>query len=244
MHNSKDIGDVMKNEMLNAGNAMEAATQRLRSLVGRPKDSCSTFDLAFHDAIFVASLAITHALAGLIQAATESQHEVVAMEHESLTSQQFYKNKRCTEGFISATRAVAFATTVLIEAADGVISATHSPEQLVVASDKVSATTAQLAAASRFKAEFISKSQGRLERATKAVTDVCKALVWQIKTITKKQTGMEGERDCSVIAAHESKVKEMEQQVEVLKRKKKNTLHRLAAKLGAMRGAGYHRFED
>ncbi len=157
--------------------------------------------------------------------------------------QQFYKkNNRWTEGLISAARAVAFATTMLIEAADGVIMGTHSLEQLIVASNEVSAATAQVVAASRVKAEFMSKTQDRLERAAKAVTDACRALVKQVKTITDRQSNGAADFDYSQMAVHEFKVKEMEQQVEVLKLEKELTQARRV--LGAMRRAGYHATEE
>lgn len=206
-----DIGDIVEREMMNAASAIEAATQRLQALLSRPRDSSrySATDLQVHDAILEASLAITRAIAGLIKAATDSQQEIVAQGKGSSTSQQFYKrNNRWTEGLISAAKAVAFATTMLIEAADGVIMGTHSLEQLIVASNEVSAATAQLVAASRVKAEFMSRTQDRLERAAKAVTDACKALVRQVKTITDKQ--MEAhDVDYRVMAVHEFKVKEV-----------------------------------
>ena len=264
-----DIGDLVEREMMNAARTIEEATKRLQSLLGRQKDTSrfSTTDLAVHDAILEASLVITRAIGGLIKAATDSQQEIVAAGRGSSTNQQFYKkNNRWTEGLISAARAVAFATTMLIEAADGVIMGTHSLEQLVVASNEVSAATAQLVAASRVKAEFMSKTQDRLERAAKAVTDACKALVKQVKTITDKQMNSQEDQDYSTMAIHEFKVKEvsagrsisqvdlsprltivllrsqMEQQVEVLKLEKELTQARRM--LGAMRRAGYHATED
>ncbi|CAD6886976.1 unnamed protein product [Tilletia controversa] len=240
-----DIGDIVEREMMNAANAIEEATKRLQTLLSRPKDSSrfSAMDLQVHDAILEASLAITRAIGGLIKAATESQQEIVAKGKGSSTNQQFYKrNNRWTEGLISAARAVAFATTMLIEAADGVIMGTHSLEQLIVASNEVSAATVQLVAASRVKAEFMSATQDRLERAAKAVTDACKALVRQVKTITEKQMQSQEDTDFTTMAAHEFKVKEMEQQVEVLKLEKELTQARRM--LGAMRRAGYHATED
>ncbi|PWN54430.1 ANTH-domain-containing protein [Violaceomyces palustris] len=240
-----DIGDIVEREMMNAASAIEAATQKLQALLSRPRDSSkySAVDLQVHDAILEASLAITRAIAGLIKAATDSQQEIVAKGRGSSTNQQFYKkNNRWTEGLISAARAVAFATTMLIEAADGVILGTHSLEQLIVASNEVSAATAQVVAASRVKAEFMSKTQDRLERAAKAVTDACKALVKQVKTITDKQANGADDFDYSTMATHEFKVKEMEQQVEVLKLEKELTQARRV--LGAMRRAGYHATEE
>ncbi|EPQ29202.1 uncharacterized protein PFL1_03489 [Pseudozyma flocculosa PF-1] len=240
-----DIGDIVEREMLSAASAIDAATQKLQALLSRPRDSSrfSAVDLQVHDAILEASLAITKAIAGLIRAATDSQQEIVAKGRGSSTNQQFYKkNNRWTEGLISAARAVAFATTMLIEAADGVISGTHSLEQLIVASNEVSAATAQVVAASRVKAEFMSKTQDRLERAAKAVTEACRALVKQVKTITDKQSNGAADADYSTMAVHEFKVKEMEQQVEVLKLEKELTQARRV--LGAMRRAGYHATED
>jgi hypothetical protein len=79
---------------------------------------------------------------------------------------------------------VAFATNLLIETADGVLSGTHS---LIVASNEVAGAAAQLVAASRVKANLMSKTQERLEVAAKAVTEACKALVKLVRTISTKQ---------------------------------------------------------
>jgi len=156
--------------------------------------------------------------------------------------QQFYKrNNRWTEGLISAAKAVALATTWLIQAADGVLSGTHTLEQLIVASNEVAAATAQLVAASRVKASLMSKTQEQLELAAKAVTEACKALVRQVKAISAKQA--EGQMpDYADLGAHEFKVRQMEQQVEILRLEKElNTARR---RLGQMRAVGYHEEED
>ncbi|PWN41106.1 hypothetical protein IE81DRAFT_348645 [Ceraceosorus guamensis] len=239
-----DIGDLVEREMQGAAAAIEAATKRLQALMSRPRDTgkFSAVDLQVHDAILEASLAITRAIGGLIKAATDSQQEIVAQGRGSSTNQQFYKkNNRWTEGLISAARAVAFATTMLIEAADGVIVGSHSLEQLIVASNEVSAATAQLVAASRVKAEFMSRTQDRLETAAKAVTDACKALVRQVKAITERKNE-EHDVDYSRMATHEFKTKEMEAQVEVLKLEQSLTQARRT--LANMRKAGYHAFEE
>lgn len=239
-----DIGDIVEREMLSAAGAIEQATQRLQALLGRQRDTSrfSGTELQVHDAILEAALAVTRAIAGLIRAATESQEEIVARGRGSSTVQQFYKkHNRWTEGLISAARAVAFATTMLIEAADGVIVGTHSLEQLIVASNEVSAATVQLVAASRVKSEFMSQTQDRLERAAKAVTQACRALVKQVRTIIDRPEAGE-EVDYARMATHEFKVREMEQQVEVLKLEKE--LSQARRVLGAMRRAGYHATEE
>jgi hypothetical protein len=239
-----DIGDIVEREMMNAASAIEQATQRLQALLSRPRDTgkYSAVDLQVHDAILEAALAITRAIGGLIKASTDSQQEIVSKGKGGSTNQQFYKkNNRWTEGLISAARAVAFATTMLIEAADGVITGTHSLEQLIVASNEVSASTAQLVAASRVKAEFMSATQERLERAAKAVTDACKALVRQVKTIIGQKDGADN-TDYGQLAQHEFKVREMEQQVKVLEAEA--ALNRARGTLAQMRRAGYHATDE
>jgi hypothetical protein len=235
-----DIGDIVEQEMLSAAQAIEAATQRLQQLMARPRDSSrfSAVDLQVHDSILAAAMAITNAIARLIRAATESQQEIVAQGKGSSTTQQFYKrNNRWTEGLISAAKAVAFATNLLIESADGVLSGTHSLEQLIVASNEVAAATAQLVAASRVKANLMSKTQERLELAAKAVSEACRALVRQVKAVSAKQVAEE-DADYKNMAVLEFKKREMEQQVEILKLEK--DLGAARHRLGAMRRAGYH----
>ena len=235
-----DLSDLVEQEMLSAAQAIEAATARLEQLQSRQRDSSrySAVDIQVHDAILASALAITNAIARLIKAATESQQEIVAQGKGASTTQQFYKrNNRWTEGLISAARAVAFATNLLIESADGVLSGTHTLEQLIVASNEVAAATAQLVAASRVKANLMSKTQERLELAAKAVTEACKALVKQVKAIAAKQV-QEEDVDYKNMAVLEFKRREMEQQVEILRLEK--DLNAARHRLGAMRRAGYH----
>ncbi len=233
-----DIGDIVEQEMSSAARAIEIATQRLQELMARPRDRFSPMDLQVHDSILSAAMAITNAIARLIKAATDSQEEIVAQGRGSSSRQQFYKrNNRWTEGLISAAKAVAFATNLLIESADGVLAGTHSLEQLIVASNEVAGATAQLVAASRVKANLMSKTQERLEAAAKAVTGACKALVRQVKALSARQTEEE-EVDYKNMAVLEFKKREMEQQVEILRLEKELGASR--HRLGAMRRAGYH----
>ena len=113
----------------------------------------------------------------------------------------------------------------------------HSLQQLIVASNEVAAATAQLVAASRVKANLMSKTQERLELAAKAVSEACKALVRQVKAVSAKQA-VEEDVDYKNMATLEFKKREMEQQVEILKLEK--DLGAARHRLGAMRRAGYH----
>jgi hypothetical protein len=100
------------------------------------------------------------------------------------------------EGLISAARpAVAFVTNLLrvIETADGVLSGTHSYEQLIVASNEVrrDRTARRGVACDVSRANLMSKTQEWLEVAAKAVTEAYKALMKFVCTISAKQVEKE-----------------------------------------------------
>ena len=212
---SGDLGDIVDRELTNAANAIEAAVERLNKLKRKPRDGYTTYELKIHDSIVEAAITVTKAIAQLIKAATASQQEIVKEGRGSSSSTAFYKkNNRWTEGLISAAKAVASSTNTLIETADGVISGRNSPEQLIVASNDVAASTAQLVAASRVKANFGSRTQDRLEEASKAVGAACRALVRQVQEIIKQRNRDDGDEiDYAKLSGHEFKVREMEQQV-------------------------------
>ena len=240
-----DIGDLVEHEMANAARAIEAATQKLEQLMTRQRDSSrfSAVDIQVHDTILSTSLAITQAISRLIQAATESQSEIVAQGRGSSSAQAFYKrNNRWTDGLISAAKAVAYATTLLIETADGVISGTHNLEQLIVASNEVAAATAQLVQASRVKAELMSRTQENLEKAAKAVTDACKALVKQVKAVSAKNMESQDDTDYSAMSGHEFRRTQMECQVEIVTLEK--NLADARRRLGVLRRNNYHEADD
>ncbi|CAG8533852.1 11090_t:CDS:10, partial [Funneliformis caledonium] len=240
-----EIGNLVEQEMLHAAQVIKAAMERIQTLMSRPRDlGLSAHELNVHDAILESALAVTNAIANLIKCATDSQEEIVAQGRGTSSHAAFYKkNNRWTEGLISAAKAIALATNLLIETADGVIHKTHNLEQLIVASNEVAAATAQLVAASRVKADFMSKTQDRLETASKAVTEACKALVKAVKTIAAKQFEQnEAAIDYSKLTRHEYKVTEMEQQVEILKLEKELTNAR--RKLAEIRKHGYHDEDD
>ncbi|ROT41702.1 ANTH-domain-containing protein [Sodiomyces alkalinus F11] len=233
-----DLGDIVDNELNKAADAIAAAAARLAKLKNKPREGYTTYELKVHDSILDAATAVTNAIAQLIKAATVTQQEIVQAGRGSSSRTAFYKkNNRWTEGLISAAKAVASSTNRLIETADGVLSNRNSPEQLIVASNDVAASTAQLVAASRVKAGFMSKSQENLEQASKAVGAACRALVRQVQNMIKDRNQEEEQVDYSKLGAHEFKVREMEQQVEILQLE--NSLAAARHRLGEMRKISY-----
>lgn len=209
-----DIGQLVDSELNKAADAIAAAAARLAKLKNKPRDGYSTYELKVHDAILDAAMAVTNAIAQLIKAATETQKEIVQAGRGTSSATAFYKkNNRWTEGLISAAKAVASSTNTLIEVSDKVISGRASAEQLIVASNDVSASTAQLVAASRVKAGFMSKSQENLETASKAVGAACRGLVKQVQGLIKDRDQDDEKTDYTKLGSHEFKIREMEQQV-------------------------------
>ncbi|EPE31913.1 I/LWEQ [Glarea lozoyensis ATCC 20868] len=236
--NKGDLGDLVDNELSKAADAISAAAARLAKLKSKPKDGYSTYELRIHDSILDAAIAVTNAIARLIKAATVSQAEIVQAGKGTGDKTAFYKkNNRWTEGLISAAKAVASSTNTLIETADGVLSGRNSPEQLIVASNNVAGSTAQLVAASRVKAGFMSKSQESLEQASKAVGAACRSLVRQVQSMIEDRNGGEEQVDYAKMGAHEFKIQEMQQQVEILQLE--NGLAAARKRLGEMRKVSY-----
>lgn len=239
-HTAGDLGEVVDNELNSAANAIASASSHLSSLLNKPQDpSLSQIDFEINKAILSAAIAVTNAIALLIKAAIATQDEIVSQNKGSQTRAQYYKkHNRWTEGLISAAKAVAGSTKILIETADGVLSSKNSHEQLIVASNEVAASTAQLVAASRVKATFMSKTQDQLEVASKTVTSACRELVNQVQDILSKRTnGSADEVDYSKLSNHENKTVEMEQQVEILKLE--NALGAARKRLGEIRKYSY-----
>ncbi|KAI3630767.1 hypothetical protein MIR68_012202 [Amoeboaphelidium protococcarum] len=242
----EEFDKVVEDEMLAASKAIQDAIDALLKLQKAPRDPKLTqTDLAVHDSILTSARAITDAIARLIVCATNSQKEIVSNGKGSGSAAAFYKkNSRWIDGLISAAKAVAAATKLLVESADGVIQGTHSMEQLVVAAQEVSGATAQLVAAARVKAIRGSKTQDSLEVAARAVTDGTRMLVkvvQQLRDSNSKQ-GLDKDVDFSKLSAHEFKKKEMEQQVQILKLEQ--SLSDARSRLGVMRRQAYHKEGD
>ena len=231
-----NLDAMVEDEMERAANTVNSASQFLTNLLQNP--NIKGVDVEVHEAILSAAMAVTKAVSILITAATESQREIVSKGRGNQTRTEYYKkNNRWTEGLISASKAVAGATNVLIQTADGVIRDDCQQEQLIVASNEVAASTAQLVAASRVKANFVSKTQDNLETASGSVSRACKELVGQVQRYLTRADETQNDVDLSKLTPYEGKTLEMEQQVQILKLE--NTLASARKRLGEIRKHGY-----
>lgn len=237
---SGNVEDMVNHEMDQTAATVQQAQKFLDNLLANPNISTGA-NLEIHEMLLSAAKLIIDSVVKLIAASVESQHEIVSRNKGvDQTPTEFYKkNNRWTEGLISASKAVAGATNIIIQTADGVLKGSNSHEQLIVASNEVAASTAQLVAASRVKANYVSKAQDNLESASGGVTRACKALVNKVQELLNKESGAGGEEgiDLSKLTPYEGKTLEMEQQVEILKLE--NKLNAARKRLGEIRKHGY-----
>ncbi|CAI4049464.1 hypothetical protein SKDZ_14G0860 [Saccharomyces kudriavzevii ZP591] len=192
------------------------------------------------------ALLIIDAVVALVKAAIQCQNEIATTT--SIPLNQFYlKNSRWTEGLISAAKAVANATNVLISTASNLITSEDggntSPEQFIVASKEVAASTIQLVAASRVKTSIHSKAQDKLEHCSKDVTDACKSLGNHVMgLIEDEHSNSQQQQPLEFTSEHTLKTVEMEQQVEILKLEQ--SLSNARKRLGEIRRHAYYNQDD
>uniref|UniRef100_A0AC11CJ71 Huntingtin interacting protein 1 n=1 Tax=Ovis aries TaxID=9940 RepID=A0AC11CJ71_SHEEP len=171
-------------------------------------------------------------------AATSAAIEAATARIEGTASpKEFYaKNSRWTEGLISAAKAVGWGATVLVDAADTVVQGRGKFEELMVCSREIAASTAQLVAASKVKADKNSPNLAQLLQASRAVNQATAEVV--ASTISgKSQIEDTDSMDFSSITLTQIKRQEMDSQVRVLELE--NELQKERQKLGELRKKHY-----
>uniref|UniRef100_A0A8C7BRA3 Huntingtin interacting protein 1 related n=1 Tax=Neovison vison TaxID=452646 RepID=A0A8C7BRA3_NEOVI len=119
----------------------------------------------------------------LVTTSTSLQKEIVESGRGAATQQEFYaKNSRWTEGLISASKAVGWGATQLVYSADRVVLHTGKYEELIVCSHEIAASTAQLVAASKVKADKHSPHLSRLQECSRAVNEMAANVVASSKS--------------------------------------------------------------
>uniref|UniRef100_A0A8D2LLH4 Huntingtin interacting protein 1 related n=1 Tax=Varanus komodoensis TaxID=61221 RepID=A0A8D2LLH4_VARKO len=209
----EELGDLVDKEMASTSAAIEDAVRRIESQV------CGS------------------AIRLLVMTSTNLQKEIVEGGRGAATPQEFYaKNSRWTEGLISASKAVGWGATQLVESADRVVLHTGKYEELIVCSHEIAASTAQLVAASKVKAEKSSKNLSKLQECSRAVNEKAANVVASTKS-GQEQVEDRDTMDFSGMSLIKLKKEEMESQVKVLELEK--TLENERLRLGELRRQHY-----
>lgn len=173
----------------------------------------------------------------LVTTSTSLQKEIVESGRGAATQQEFYaKNSRWTQGLISASKAVGWGASQLVESADRVVLHTGKCEELIVCCHEIAASTAQLVAASKVKADKHSPCLGRLQECSRAVNERAAGVVASAKS-GQEQIEDRDTMDFSGLSLIKLKKQEMETQVRVLELEK--TLEAARMRLGELRKQHY-----
>uniref|UniRef100_UPI00358F16CE huntingtin-interacting protein 1-related protein isoform X2 n=1 Tax=Myxine glutinosa TaxID=7769 RepID=UPI00358F16CE len=234
----QELGDLVEQEMATTSSAVEDAAARIEEMLNKSRAADTGVKLEVNERILASCTELMRAIKVLIQASKELQREIVESGRGAASPKEFYaRNSRWTEGLISAAKAVGWGATALVEAADKAVSADGKFEELVVCSHEIAASTAQLVAASKVKAESNSKKLSQLKEASKHVNEATAKVVASTKD--GKAQVEEGEPlTFTGVSLTQIKRQEMDCQVRLLELE--SLVQKERQRLGELRRKHYH----
>lgn len=211
-----ELGDMVDKEMAATSAAIEEAVRRMDEMMNQARKDTTGVKLEVNERILFSCTDLMKAIRMLVLASTDLQKEIVEGGRGAATIKEFYaRNSRWTEGLISASKAVGWGATQMVDSADRVVLHTGKYEELIVCSHEIAASTAQLVAASKVKADSGSRKLGVLQQASRTVNEKAANVVASTKTgldqIEDKDTF-----DFSGMSLIKLRKEEMESQVKVL----------------------------
>ncbi|KAF6124738.1 huntingtin interacting protein 1 [Phyllostomus discolor] len=233
----EELGDLVDKEMAATSAAIETATARIEEMLSKSRAGDTGVKLEVNERILGSCTSLMQAIQVLIVASKDLQREIVESGRGTASPKEFYaKNSRWTEGLISASKAVGWGATVMVDAADLVVQGRGKFEELMVCSHEIAASTAQLVAASKVKADKDSPNLAQLQQASRGVSQATAAVV--ASTISgKSQIEETDNMDFSSMTLTQIKRQEMDSQVRVLELE--NELQKERQKLGELRKKHY-----
>lgn len=211
-----ELGDMVDKEMAATSAAIEEAVRRIDEMMSQTRKDATGVQLEVNERILNSCTDLMQAIRLLVLASTDLQKEIVEGGRGAASVREFYaRNSRWTEGLISASKAVGWGATQMVDSADKVVLHTGKYEELIVCSHEIAASTAQLVAASKVKADRGSKRLGNLQQASRHVNEMAAKVVASTKT-GQDQVEDKDTMDFSGLSLIKLKKEEMESQVKVL----------------------------
>nr|XP_057926993.1 huntingtin interacting protein 1 related b [Doryrhamphus excisus] len=233
----EELGDLVDREMAATSAAIEEAVRRIAEMMNQARKDTSGIKLEVNERILYSCTDLMEAIRMLVISSTDLQKEIVESGRGAASIKEFYaRNSRWTEGLISAAKAVGWGATEMVNSADKVVLHTGKYEELIVCSHEIAASTAQLVAASKVKADRHSKRLTTLQQASRLVNEKAANVVASTRT---GQDNMEEKdtMDFSGMSLIKLKKEEMESQVKVLELESQLENERL--RLGELRKQHY-----
>ncbi|XP_054445720.1 huntingtin-interacting protein 1 isoform X2 [Pteronotus mesoamericanus] len=233
----EELGDLVDKELAATSAAIETATARIEEMLSKSRAGDTGVKLEVNERILGSCTSLMQAIQVLVVASKDLQREIVESGRGTASPKEFYaKNSRWTEGLISASKAVGWGATVMVDAADLVVQGRGKFEELMVCSHEIAASTAQLVAASKVKADKDSPNLAQLQQASRGVNQATAGVV--ASTISgKSQIEETDNMDFSSMTLTQIKRQEMDSQVRVLELE--NELQKERQKLGELRKKHY-----
>lgn len=236
-NNVEIIGSLVENELQGMDKAIEETVARIQDMLDKSRAADSGLKLKVNEQILDSCTELMKYIRKLVQRSRLLQKEIVEQGRGTASATEFYKrNHQWSEGLISAAKAIAMGANFLLEAADKVVSGNGKFEQLVVASQGIAASTAQLVVASRVKADRNSTNLTELSKASREVTQATANVVATAKSCNHLVEENE-DLDMSSLNLHQAKRLEMEAQVRILELEQALETERL--RLAALRRYHY-----
>uniref|UniRef100_A0A668AIY5 Huntingtin interacting protein 1 related b n=1 Tax=Myripristis murdjan TaxID=586833 RepID=A0A668AIY5_9TELE len=218
----EELGDLVDKEMASTSAAIEEAVRRIDYFVNF---ILTLYRICLCHRILNSCTDLMKAIRMLVLASTDLQKEIVESGRGAATIKEFYARNSLMSSSYN-----------LLESADKVVLHTGKYEELIVCSHEIAASTAQLVAASKVKADRNSKKLTVLQQASRHVNEMAANVVASTKTgqehLEDKDT-----MDFSGLSLIKLKKEEMESQVKVLELE--NQLENERLRLGELRKKHY-----
>ncbi|XP_074535387.1 huntingtin-interacting protein 1 isoform X1 [Halichoeres trimaculatus] len=232
-----ELGDLVEQEMAATSAAVESAAARIEEMLNKSRAVDTGIKMEVNERILASCTDLMQAIKELVLSSKNLQRDIVESGRGAASMKEFYaKNSRWTEGLISASKAVGWGATVMVDAADLVVQGKGKFEELMVCSHEIAASTAQLVAASKVKADKDSANLQRLQQASRGVTQATAAVVASTKS-GKSQIEETETMDFSSMTLTQIKRQEMDSQVLVLELETR--LQKERERLGELRKKHY-----
>ncbi|XP_056322690.1 huntingtin-interacting protein 1-related protein-like [Danio aesculapii] len=233
----EELAEMVDKEMSATSSAIEDAVLRMDEILNQTRRETTGVKLEVNQSILGSCSDLMKAIHMLVTASTDLQRDIVESGRGSGSAKDFYaKNSRWTEGLISASKAVGWGATQMLDSADKVVTDRGKYEELIVCSHEIAASTAQLVAASKVKADRGNKKLHTLQQASRHVNDMAAVVVTSTKS-GQMQIEDKNSMDFSGLSLIKLKTEEMDTQVRVLELEKQLSSERV--RLGELRKKHY-----
>ncbi|XP_056466577.1 huntingtin-interacting protein 1 isoform X2 [Gadus chalcogrammus] len=232
-----ELGDLVEQEMAATSAAVESAASRIEEMLNKSRAVDTGIKMEVNERILASCTELMQAIKALVLSSKDLQRDIVESGRGAASMKEFYvKNSRWTEGLISASKAVGWGATVMVDAADLVVQGKGKFEELMVCSHEIAASTAQLVAASKVKADKDSANLQRLQQASRGVAQATAGVVASTKS-GKSQIEETDTMNFTSMTLTQIKRQEMDSQVLVLELETR--LQKERERLGELRKKHY-----